>query len=299
MFRIPSAVVLCLGLMLCSGTGFGGDGPTVLTGGRIEVIDRARLASDQMGVLAREISPEGTRVQAGQVVAELEDDIPKAALAAAEVLASSDADVRAKKNAAELALVELERARFANNRTAGTVPELEVKRLELTYQQALLETERAEKELELNQRRRDQAAAMLQSYRVKVPFSGVITRVMRQRGEAVRQGDPILELVNIDRVRIALEAPLHLREQFFEGMEVQVFLADSPSTSGPNDRSVSLDSSKPRTQGCSGRITFIDPAAEPLSRTVRVHVLVEDNSEQYLTPGLSANVTLIRPAAAP
>lgn len=285
--------------MLCSGTGFGGDGPTVLTGGRIEVIDRARLASDQMGVLAREISPEGTRVQAGQVVAELEDDIPKAALAAAEVLASSDADVRAKKNAAELALVELERARFANNRTAGTVPELEVKRLELTYQQALLETERAEKELELNQRRRDQAAAMLQSYRVKVPFSGVITRVMRQRGEAVRQGDPILELVNIDRVRIALEAPLHLREQFFEGMEVQVFLADSPSTSGPNDRSVSLDSSKPRTQGCSGRITFIDPAAEPLSRTVRVHVLVEDNSEQYLTPGLSANVTLIRPAAAP
>jgi multidrug efflux pump subunit AcrA (membrane-fusion protein) len=283
MFRIVNSLLPALLVLWCGTPAWSGE-PLELTGGRIEVIDRARLACDQMGVLATEIPIEGTFVEQDQIVVELQDDIPRASLAAAEVLASSDADVRAKKNASELALVEWERAQRANRRTPGTVPELEVQRLELTYKQALLETEQAEKELELNQRRRDQASALLKSYRVKAPFSGTVTRVMHHRGEAVQQGDPILELVSIDRVRIALEVPLHQRLQLRTGMEVSVLPV------GPEERG---EEAGPQAEdGLPGRISFIDPAAEQLSRTVRVHVIVDDNDGHRLIPGLSAVVRI-------
>lgn len=310
-FRLSVIVPAMVGILLCAKICFASE-PLELRQGRIEIIDRARLACDQTGIVAQEIPPEGTQIKAGDIVVRLQDDIPKAALAAAEVLANSDADVRAKKNATEIALVELERAQQANERFAGTVPELEVKKLELTYRQAILETEMAEKELEMNQRRRDQSKALLESYAVKAPFDGTVTRVMKQMGEAVRQGDPILELVSVDRVRIAIEVPLRHRDRLKEGLQVTVFPMPESSkgtastrllgdTSQPESVVPEADSSQGEThssEGLPGTMTFIDSSAEQLSQTVRVHIIVDDNKNQLLVPGLNAMIRIEGDSAA-
>ena len=49
--------------------------------------------------------------------------------------------------------------------------------------------------------KRNEAQAQLDTFSIRAPFAGVVTRVHRGKGEAVRQGDQVLELVSTQRVR--------------------------------------------------------------------------------------------------
>lgn len=244
----------------------------------IELVDSVTLASDRAGIVAFVGPREGDIVHEGDLVAGLQEDVAKATLAIAAKEAESDVDIRYSQKAGEVAEAEHQKALEAN-RNVKAIPEVEVRRLKLAAEKTVLELESARHRQAINVLKRDEAQAQLETFRIKAPFEGVVTRVHRSKGEAVRQGDQVLELVSTKRVRV--EGMMDIRDVWYvrRGNEVDVQLEITGTD---------LDVVR---QTFPGRIVFVDVKAEPVSQTVRVWAEVE-NSENVLRAGLMARMKI-------
>ncbi len=249
---------------------------------RIKLIDEVTLASDRPGILAFVEPDEGDTVRAGQQVASLKDEIAKAALAVAAQKATNDIQIRFAVKAGEVAHIEYEKAILTNLKVKHAIPDIEVLRLKLADEKSVLQIEQAQKELMIAGLDRDEAQAQLATYSVEAPFDGVVTRVFKAKGEAVRQGDPILEIVSTRRVRVEGYVDIEDIWTVKAGAAVQVKL-DIPGINLPVEQEV-----------FEGRIVFVDEGVQPVTRQTRVWAEVA-NRNNTLRTGLIANMT-IQPA---
>jgi membrane fusion protein (multidrug efflux system) len=264
-------------------TANGNSGEITLEQCRIRLIDQVTLASDRMGILAFVEPDEGDRVEAGQVIAGLRDEIARATVARAQKESENDVEVRYAHKAAEVAQVEYEKAIEANQRVRGAVPDIEVRRLKLAAERSLLQIEQAEHQMQINKLTRDEAQAQLDTHHVTAPFSGVVTRRFRSKGEAVRQGDPILEVVSTDRVRVEGDVAIAAAWRISPGMPVRVRL-DVPGAPRSAEDPV-----------FEGKVAFVDVTVEPVTRRVRVWAEVE-NPGNVLRAGLGARMVILTEA---
>lgn len=255
-------------------------GEIVLKGCRVKIIDQIPLASDRAGVLSEMNLREGDPITARQRVARIRDDVIQAQFAVAQQKAEYTADVVAKEKSYQIAQNEYRQAANANRETARTVPEIEVERLKLATELAIAETEKAKHELQIHRLERDQASAELQAYGITAPFSGVVTKIFKKRGEAVRQGDPVIELTSTERIRVDgwLELPDSFRVS--QGMPVKVQL-DIENYDLPEEKQV-----------FDGRVTFVDVVVEPTGEKVRISAEVV-NHDNILRAGLTARMTIV------
>lgn len=256
-----------------------------LTECRIKLIDQVTLAADQSGVLEFVEPREGATVTSRQKLAGVRDDVAEANLAVAHQKAEYIAEIEAKQKAYEIAVNEHEQALVANRSQVNTVPKLEIERLKLAKELASFEIERAKHEHKLHQLNRDLAEKELAQFFISAPFTGVVTRVFKLKGEAVRQGDPVLELTSTDRLRV--EGWLELADSFAvsAGARVKVRL-NVPDVDLPVEQRV-----------FEGRVSFVDVVVEPVSQRVKVWADVI-NQNQLLRAGLLADMTIERDAAA-
>ena len=105
----------------------------------------------------------------------------------------------------------------------------------------------------LHRLQRDLKQTDLAAYSILAPFDGIVTKVYKQRGEAVRQGDPILELTNTDHVRVEGWVDLDYAWRLSLGNRVAVRL-NIPDIELPVEEIV-----------FEGRITFIDVSVQPVT----------------------------------
>ncbi|MDP1797583.1 MAG: HlyD family efflux transporter periplasmic adaptor subunit [Planctomycetaceae bacterium] len=260
-------------------------GEIVLVGCRVKIIDQIPLASDRAGVLSEMNLREGDPITGRQRVARIRDDVIQAQLAIAEQKANYTAEVSAKDKAYLIAVNEYRQAVNANRETARTVPEIEVERLKLAAELASFEIEKAKQDLQVHKLERDQASAELQAYGITAPFSGVVTKIFKKRGEAVRQGDPVIELTSTERVRVDgwLELPDSFRVS--QGMPVKVQL-DIENYDLPEEKQI-----------FDGRVTFVDVVVEPTGEKVKISAEVV-NHDNILRAGLTARMSIIPGTAA-
>ncbi|MEK6262867.1 MAG: efflux RND transporter periplasmic adaptor subunit [Planctomycetota bacterium] len=245
---------------------------------RIALIRQVTLACDRPGVVKSVEFREGDAIEARQQVVLIADEVARANLAIAEKKASNDVDVRFSEKARDVAEVEYQKNVEANKTTKAIAP-LEIEKLKLAADKGVLAIEQAKNELALNKLAENQARAELATYSVIAPFSGVVTRVYKHPGEAVRQGDPILELVNIDRVRIEGRVSLADVRAIKLKHKVRVKLND-PDFDLPEE-------SEPFV----GRVTFVDVTVDPVTRETRVWAEVE-NRDNILRAGLMAEMVI-------
>lgn len=251
----------------------------------IRLLDEVTLASDRPGIISFVKPREGDTVREGDLVAGLQDDVAKATLAIAAFEAESDIEIRYSEKASQVAEVEHQKALEAN-RTVKAIPEVEVLRLKLAAEKTLLELESARHKQAVSRLKRDEAQAQLDTLSIKAPFSGVVTVVHRAKGEAVKQGDQVLELVSTDKVRV--DGLVDIRDvwNIKPGVEVEVRL---------DIAGAELEVEK---QTFRGRLMFIDVRAEPVSQAVRVWAEV-DNPDNLLRAGLFAKMTIYPDRPAP
>lgn len=246
--------------------------------GFIELIDRAELAAAQNGIVAFEVPEPGTRVSRGQVIARLDDRVPRANLAVAKAQAASDVDVRVARAIVRVARKEVASAQQANRAFPNTVTPQEVERLKLTETRSDLDIEKAETEYEIAAAREAEAEAVLSTFEIAAPFDGIIRTRFKQRGEAVRQGDPIVELVSRDRVKVRARVPLNLVRRLREGQTVRV---------------IPIDEQDPTPMTGVIRLVDVFSDADPGSTEKLIYVTVEvPNPNGQLIPGLRANIEL-------
>lgn len=252
---------------------------------RIVLIDQATLACDRTGILKSIDCKEGSRVTAKQVVAVVADDVARANLAVAEKKAKNDVEVRYNRKASEIATLEYNKSSEANKKAAssgtGLIPVavMEVQKLKLAAEKATLGIEQAELELELNRLNAAVTRAELATYSVVADFDGVVTRVFKKRGEAIRQGDPIVEIINPSRVRIEGRVGLSNLPFTQEGCKVKVRLF-LPDVELPEENEL-----------FDGQITFVDRVSDPVTHTTRIIAEVQ-NRNNILRAGLMAEMIL-------
>lgn len=236
------------------------------------------LASPVAGVLDFVTPMEGDQVQTDQEIAVLQDDVVEAQWNVAKKEAENDVEKRYAEKAAEVAEAELRKAQEANRRLRNSVPAVEIERLQLAAERARLQVEQAERQMEINQLRADEAEANFKTHHIRAPFNGTVTRKFKSRGEAVRQGDPILQIVSTDEVKVEGYVPFteSLRLNVGDKVEVQVELMGFK-----------------RDKPFEGVLTLKDPKVESIpGDKVRVAARVK-NPGNILKAGLTATMKII------
>ncbi|RMG34254.1 MAG: HlyD family efflux transporter periplasmic adaptor subunit [Planctomycetota bacterium] len=246
---------------------------------RVQLIDQVVLASDRPGILDFVEPEEGDYVEAGVQVAGLKDEVARAALAVAKHKMENDVQKRYAEKASQVAQAEYEKALETNRRVPGTVPDIEVRRLKLAAERTLLQIEQATHEMVEARLTYEQTLADLKTYRVEAPFAGVVTRIYKRKGEAVRQGDPILELVSTRRMRVEGYLDVQHAWTVKPGHTVRVKL-DVPGVDLPVESEV-----------FEGRVVFVDKSVQPVTRKVRVWAEVT-NRDDLLRAGLTATMEI-------
>lgn len=249
----------------------------------------AVLASERVGILAKFELELGQKVKAGETVAKLRDDIARLAYEKAVKQSTNDVQIKYASSAAEVAQQELEIALSANAKLLGTVPEVEVKKLRLAARKGELQIESAQFEQDVAVLTTGEALAQVKSYVVTAPFDGTVRRVLRKAGEAVRQGDPILEIYSerVMRVTGYITIEQSYTVQVGDAVAVQLVL-----------NKVDLDIEKVFHYG---KIMLVDPEGSPLLDRVQVVAEVKNtkqNQRYILRAGLDA-LMKIQPAPTP
>jgi multidrug efflux pump subunit AcrA (membrane-fusion protein) len=249
----------------------------------VKLLEEVILSVERPGILGELSVREGDVVEAGQLVAKLKDDVARAALRVAEIEASSDIDIRYAEAANGVAQLEHEKMIEANRQAKGAIAAIEVRKAGLAAEKTALEIEKATHTREVQIAKRDEAAVQLETFRVEAPFAGFVTKVhVTSKGAAVRQGDPLIEVVNTGKVKV----------------EGNVTLADVSSVKPGAKVVVSLDPEKHGTEAAArtytGKIVFVDVKANPVQQNVRVWAEV-DNVDNALRANMMPKSMTILP----
>lgn len=250
--------------------------PIRLAGCRIKPAEQVTLSANQSGVLDL-VPQEGDPVETGQRVIQLEDGLARASLAVAERDAANDVEIRNAEAASAVARLEYEQKLEVNDRSKGAVSLAELRRAKLELDRSLLQIEQAKHKRANAILKRNESIEQLLTFHVSSSITGTVNKVLRHKGETVRQGEPVLELVNTRRVRVEGFLDAKHRRQVTKGTTVQVELEGA---------------TKPGTAMATGKIVFVDSIVQPVTKQVRVWADV-DNSDELLLPGLTAIMTIM------
>ncbi|ODA29185.1 hypothetical protein A6X21_09635 [Planctopirus hydrillae] len=269
---------------------------------RIRLVEHVIIASDRSGLLLTLPFSEGQRVSADAVVGRIVDTLPAAQLRLAEAKASSDVNIRQHRVELEMAQTELLKSEEANakakasSRTVIAVPELELVKLRLSIRKAELEIEKATHELEVAKKECDLARAEVEALLLKAPFSGVINRCYRSVGEVIKPGDPVVEIVNPERIRIEGRIPWEMLSLVRVGQTVKIspqpqtqLKTSAATTVPPTPSIVKHEGEEIATRAVIG---FIDATSDPVTQETRFWV--ETRAENaWLRPGLRVRLELL------
>ncbi|MBS0202269.1 MAG: efflux RND transporter periplasmic adaptor subunit [Planctomycetes bacterium] len=250
------------------------DRALVVSNCRVSLVRRAALAGSRLGILREVAVEEGDLVEAGQVVATLRDDQARQALAISQKEMSNNVELRLQRKVSELATLEFSKAMELNRSIPGGVSELDVKKLRLAAEKAILQIEQADYQLQMAALRTKDAEITLESYRITAPFSGVVLQVQKHPGEALGAGDVVAEIANFDTMRVGGFIPLAASNRIQRGAAVIVEVA-------------AIDSQHPLQ--FEGRVTSIAPIVNEVSQEIRVWAEVE-NRNQILKDGMPATM---------
>lgn len=242
--------------------------------------DFATLAADRPGTLAFVEPEDGDPVRAGDIVAGLLDEEIQAKLATQNIQAGNDISVRYAQAAAKVAIAELEMAVDANRKVPDAVSRSEINKLQLEAEKFALSTDNARLELDVVKSQVKETLATLNTYKVRVPFDGYVAKVHRSAGEAVRQGDPIVEIISTRRVKVEGFVSIAESYQIKSGDPVRVRM-----------QTEDLNLPQFRDKTFPGTVTFVDPRVSNLTGFVKVHAVVQ-NEEGILKPGLPAEMII-------
>jgi multidrug resistance efflux pump len=182
----------------------------------IASINAQAVPAADSGVLTLMTVTEGMRVEKGQEVGRLDDSEARAQLDVkqfeydvANQTANSDIDIRHAKAAALVAKAGYDKLEESNRQFKGTVTAIDILKARLDWKKSELAIEQVEEkriEAQLTAKAKNAevgAAKVILDRRIlRAPFNGVVVKVAKKPGQWVAPGEPVVELVGIDRLRV-------------------------------------------------------------------------------------------------
>jgi RND family efflux transporter MFP subunit len=259
--------------------------------GEVFARKKAVIKTEVSGALKEVAAEEGRAVQAGDVLARIDDRTYALRLEGAgaerlkrlsEMLVENrfsgvekrvDEALEEKIRDSDAAL-EASVSRYA----AGGIIREEYDKIRKAHETLLIEAGRKKDEVQaaskgLTQAEVEVAVARLDLERTKVraPFSGVLTGIKVSVGETVSPGQDIMTVVDVRDIRVEARGLESEIERMKPGHEADVRLSAYPG------------------RVFKGRVRAVSPVVDPGDRTCVVHVAV-DNAAGELKPGMHAEV---------
>ncbi len=198
---------------------------------------------------------EGQPVRQGQPLARFRDDVVRAAAASAR------ADVATARMQVNVAVAE-------SSRADALLREGAIARRD--HDNALLTVESARARLALAEAQSASAEDRLETATLKAPVAGVISRRHAQAGDRVDFGEPVVDLVDTRTLQLAASVPTDRLAELRIGRPVSLRVAQLEGTE------------------IAGRISRINPTADPATRQIKIYVDIP-NAGHRLVGGLFAS----------
>ncbi|MEO0421781.1 MAG: efflux RND transporter periplasmic adaptor subunit [Pseudomonadota bacterium] len=218
----------------------------------------SQISAELAGYVASLAVDVGDEVAAGDAIAQLDATIALTNLQAAQATVAQS----------ETALADAERRR-------DEARELLAKSnvAESQYESLVAEVDQAGAVLARNQAALALREALLSRHRIAAPFAGVVATRSTEAGEWLQPGATVVELQELDVVRVRVDVPQALYPRVAVGTNAEVTFDAYPN--------------EPWRAAVSIRV----PVASASSRAFPV-LLELDNRDRRLTPGMSARVSL-------
>ena len=259
----------------------------------VSLIEDIQVPAREAGALTAVAVTEGQFVTAGQLLIQIDDRQPRLDKLAAELerdaalaKALDDIEVRYAEAALSVALAELQRAISIDAKSPGGVTQQEIQKLRLAKHRDELQIDRSKLEMRVAKMNADVHQAAVQTAedalarrQIVSPIDGVVVTLFHERGEWVSAGEPVLQVVRVDRLRV---------EGFLNANEF------SPSEIAGRPVTVDVTLTGNKIARFTGQIVFISPLVQAGNK-YRVRAEVENRSENghpILRPGMSATMSV-------
>lgn len=259
----------------------------------VSVIDDVEVPAQESGLLVAMHASEGTLVKKDDVVAQIDDRQARLARYAAEMerdaalsKASDDIEVRFAQASLEVAAAELQSNESVNAKTPGLVPATEIRRLKLTKRRAELQIDKSKLDLgvakmtaEVHDAAVKAAEQTIERRKIVAPMDGEVIARLKERGEWVNAGEPVLRVIRMDRLKVEGLLPaadFNPDELIERPVLIQVELAHG------------------RKAQFEGRVTYISPLVTAGNKyRVRAEAVNRlENNQWLLRPGMTAVVSI-------
>jgi len=218
------------------------------------------VAASELGSIASISVTEGQRVRAGQILAQLDDNVLRASLAIAE--AGRQFEGRLDSALAELELQSDMLRKLELLREQKHASQQEVDRTLSQRNIADARVKSVREELIVKALECKRIEAQLERRRIYSPIDGIITLIYRDQGEFVSAGDPnVLKVVQLDPLLVVFSVPSEKAQRISPDQVVKVRLEDSKTE-------------------VDGFVEFISPTADAQSGTSRVRVRIPNTGER-------------------
>jgi RND family efflux transporter MFP subunit len=233
-----------------------------------------KLGSPVTSILSEVLVDRGDLVKKGQVIAQIESSVEKAAVAANEARAASNAEIEAKDALLEQKSGVYKRKKDLSAKNYSSAQDVETALAEFNVaQQELLlaKLNRQMAELELNR-----AKALLEQRTIRSPIDGIVTQRALGPGEYIRPDADIVVVARIDPLNV--EAYLPVR---YYGL---IKVGDAADVR-PDD---------PVGGSRQAKVSIVDEVFDAASGTFGVRLTLP-NHENFVPAGLRCKVTFNMP----
>jgi len=215
----------------------------------------ARLSTEVSGLIKDIHVDEGSVIKAGEILISLDTELENLSLQAAQATTQ-----RAREELADAKRRLADGKRLAKQKTFSA-SDLKSLQAEVNIASATLRRYSAEEQLQQTR---------LQRHQLNAPFDGVISRRFIESGEWIKPGDPVMELIANENLRIDFQIP---QKEF-------------PRVDTKSEIQISLDAIPNKT--LAGKIQTIVPYSDSDARTFLLRVQLSD-SNPAIAPGMSAS----------
>ena len=220
--------------------------------GNLEAVNDALVISQVSEKLDRILKPAGKQVKKGEIIAVLENTIWE------ESLKQAGASLESIKARHEQVRMDYERYQRLYEEKA--VSQQQWEKIRSSWQ----ETEASLAQISAAYQ---QARVQFENTYIKAPFDGVVGSLFFDIGQMVPVGQPVAKIINTNLMKAKLNIPDMYIRQLMIGQNV---IADFPSVPGGS---------------FTGVLQSLDPAIDPLSRTVEIEVTYQ-NTDDLLKSGM-------------
>ena len=220
------------------------------------------IAASETGILSKLLVQEGDHIEAGGLLAKLNDDVLAASLAVGKQTTESEGAIKSAK--AEL---RMQQDRF--NKLNGLFERRHASQTELDRAKSQLEiatakVESVQDDLRIKKFEMKRIEAQLEQRRLRTPIDGVVTEIFKDEGEFVSPSDPIvMKVVQLNPLRIIFSVPQEEVGRLRADDAVPLIIGDNEVT---------------------GKVEFVSPTADAQSGTCRVKIQIQ-NADLSLASG--------------